>query len=190
MTATNPGTWPVDTLGCTFAQGFDNVVVHYDSPPPTCSDYGGIFIADNMSVTLAGGSFSTFGPGCAGSLPVTHLVAQAPPRLGNTLLVALDNLPISAAYLFIGWSRSLSTFGPLPLATAALGMPGCTAYVSDDFVFFLSGSGHAATFLIPIPNDVGLLGLRFYQQALVPDPAAGNALLAVLADAVAAEVGQ
>jgi hypothetical protein len=32
--------------------------------------------------------------------------------------------------------------------------------------------------------------LRFYQQALVPDPAAGNALLAVLADAVAAEVGQ
>ena len=50
-TASNPGTWPVDTLSCSFAQGFDSVVVHYDSPPPTCQDYGVIYIADNMRVT-------------------------------------------------------------------------------------------------------------------------------------------
>lgn len=49
-TATFPGTWPVDTLRCSF-QGFDSVVVHYDHPPPTCQDYGTIFIADNMRVT-------------------------------------------------------------------------------------------------------------------------------------------
>jgi hypothetical protein len=51
MTAKNPGTWPVDTLRCSFPQGFDSVVVHYDSPPPTCKDYGVIFLADNMLVT-------------------------------------------------------------------------------------------------------------------------------------------
>jgi hypothetical protein len=50
-TATFPGTWPVDTLRCSFSQGFDSVVVHYDSPPPTCQDYGTIFMADNMRVT-------------------------------------------------------------------------------------------------------------------------------------------
>ena len=50
-TATFPGTWPVDTLRCAFAQGFDSVVVHYASPPPTCQDYGVIFMADNMRVT-------------------------------------------------------------------------------------------------------------------------------------------
>lgn len=50
-TATFPGTWPVDTLRCSFPQGFDSVVVHYDSPPPTCHDYGVIFMADNMRVT-------------------------------------------------------------------------------------------------------------------------------------------
>ena len=50
-TATNPGTWPVDTLSCSFPQGFDSVVVHYASPPPTCQDYGVIFMADNMRVT-------------------------------------------------------------------------------------------------------------------------------------------
>lgn len=50
-TAINPGTWPVDTLSCSFPQGFDSVVVHYGSPPPTCQDYGVIFMADNMRVT-------------------------------------------------------------------------------------------------------------------------------------------
>ena len=50
-TALNPGTYPVDTLACTFPQGFNSVVVHYDSPPPTCQDYGAIFLCDDMRVT-------------------------------------------------------------------------------------------------------------------------------------------
>jgi len=50
-TATFPGTWPVDTLRCTFPQGFDSVIVHYQSPPPTCQDYGVIYMADNMVIT-------------------------------------------------------------------------------------------------------------------------------------------
>ena len=50
-TAANPGTWPVDVLSCSFPQGFDSVVVHYDSRPPTCQDYGVIFMADNMQLT-------------------------------------------------------------------------------------------------------------------------------------------
>jgi len=50
-TATFPGTYPTDTLSFSFALGFDSVVVHYDSPPPTCQDYGVIFLADNMLVT-------------------------------------------------------------------------------------------------------------------------------------------
>jgi hypothetical protein len=52
-TATFPGTWPVDTLRCHFAQGFDSVIIHYQSPPPTCQDYGTIYIADNMRVTAS-----------------------------------------------------------------------------------------------------------------------------------------
>ncbi|HET9826285.1 MAG TPA: T9SS type A sorting domain-containing protein, partial [Chitinophagaceae bacterium] len=53
-TAINPGTWPVDTIRFTLAQGFDSVVLHYDSRPPTCQDYGVIFMADNMQVTPVG----------------------------------------------------------------------------------------------------------------------------------------
>lgn len=50
-TAAHPGTWPSDSLTCGFPQGFDSVVVHYDKKPPTCQDYGVIFMADNMRVT-------------------------------------------------------------------------------------------------------------------------------------------
>jgi len=50
-TVPNPGTWPTGTLSCTFPSGFNNVVVHYANHPPTCQDYGVIFMADNMQVT-------------------------------------------------------------------------------------------------------------------------------------------
>jgi hypothetical protein len=49
--AATPGTWPVDSLSCSFAQGFDSVVVHFDSHPSLCQDWGPIFLADNMRVT-------------------------------------------------------------------------------------------------------------------------------------------
>jgi uncharacterized protein YqkB len=44
-------TWQVQTLSITTTQAFNNVVVHYDAKPPTCQDWGPIFLADNMTVT-------------------------------------------------------------------------------------------------------------------------------------------
>jgi hypothetical protein len=52
-TAAVPGTWPSATLAFTSAQPFDNVVVHYDAPPPTGGDYGPIFMVDDVLVTPA-----------------------------------------------------------------------------------------------------------------------------------------
>ena len=52
-TAPNPGTWPTATLTLAAPAGFDTVVVHYDAPPPTGGDWGPIFMADNMIVTIA-----------------------------------------------------------------------------------------------------------------------------------------
>jgi hypothetical protein len=50
-TCPNPGTWPSTTLAISAPAGFNRAVVHYDQRPPTCSDYGVIFLADNMRVT-------------------------------------------------------------------------------------------------------------------------------------------
>ncbi len=51
-TAPVPGTWPSGTLAIAAPSGFNNVVVHYDARPPTCADYGVIFLADNVTVTM------------------------------------------------------------------------------------------------------------------------------------------
>jgi len=50
-----PGTWPTGTLAVAAPGGarFNRVVVHYDSRPPTCQDWGPIFMADNMLVKRA-----------------------------------------------------------------------------------------------------------------------------------------
>lgn len=47
------GTWPSETLAFSSTQGFNSVVVHYDKAPATGGDYGPVFMADNMNVSLA-----------------------------------------------------------------------------------------------------------------------------------------
>lgn len=46
-----PYFWSSSTLSLSASQGFDHLVVHYDSPPPLPCDYGVIFVADNMYAT-------------------------------------------------------------------------------------------------------------------------------------------
>jgi hypothetical protein len=73
-----PGTWPTGTLAITTTQPFDNVVIHYDAPPPTGGDYGPIFMADNLNVTPAAaptvlGAVSRKNHGGAGAFDVDLL---------------------------------------------------------------------------------------------------------------------
>src|SRR5512133_322465 len=50
--ASQPGTWPSETLAITPTQPFNQIVVHYDQRP-ACADFGTIFLADNVQATLA-----------------------------------------------------------------------------------------------------------------------------------------
>lgn len=49
-----PGTWPTGILSFSSTSPFDNIVIHYDAPPPTGGDYGPIFMVDNLVVTPGG----------------------------------------------------------------------------------------------------------------------------------------
>jgi len=134
-------------------------------------------------------SYVTFGSGCTGTLPVTRLVPLDTPHTGATLQVHFDHLPVNAAFLIAGYSNTTAAFGPLPFDLGRLGMPSCSLRVSIDFNALVLGSNGFADYRLRIPNVSGLVGVRFYQQALVLDPGAGNAFGAVMSDAAAAVIG-
>jgi hypothetical protein len=91
----NPGTWPSGTLSFSSTSPFDNIVVHYDAPPPTGGDYGPIFMADNLVVT----------PGAV-TTATLHVVSVAPRyqpqggrnRVGTEVTIQdTGNAPVSGA---------------------------------------------------------------------------------------------
>jgi alpha-tubulin suppressor-like RCC1 family protein len=124
-----------------------------------------------------------FAQGCAGSRPSTRLVPRDTPKIGRTMEVTLFDLPVDIAFLAMGWSRIT------PLSLASLGMPGCDLQISPDAVGLLVGQTNQARWFLPIPDQPSLLGVRFYNQALVLDPQAPNSFGAVLSDAAEGVVG-
>lgn len=169
---------PVGTLrGAVFA---------YEAGPlDPGTSYLSVGINQNNMIARVGPTTTYVGiaPGCAGSLPAARLVPRDTPRISSTLQVTLFDLPADAALLLFGWQRTP------PVDLGALGAPGCRAHVSADAVVLLLGQNQQAVFELPIPNHTALVGTRFYNQALVFDPAAHNVLGAVVSDAAEGVVG-
>lgn len=134
-------------------------------------------------------SYTGFAAGCVGTAGIPSNTASAPPRLGTLASITFGNLPApSAVIALIGFSNTMSGFGPLPLDLTSFGASGCFARVSADATVFVLGSGGAAVLAMNTPNDPGMIGLQYYTQALVLDSTL-NALGASMSDAAVAVVG-
>lgn len=159
----------------------------FTSAPATPRTWNGVFY---YATCGSGGEagLGLFATGCAGSAGVTTQRVTAMPWIGQTASVTLDHLPSSVAILMFGLSRTNSPFGPLPVAAAPYGAPGCNGLVSPDANSLLLGGGGTATWNLAIPNAPGMSGLAFYTQALVLDPGF-NALGAVFSDGAAGILG-
>jgi len=141
----------------------------------------------NMAGPIA--AHTIFGAGCPGGFGVTTVAPSGDPLPGNSLTLDLMPLPQAYAFLVFGFDATTSMLGQLPKELSMFGMPGCQLYVSIDVPVLLIGTGTSATYSFMIPNDQSLLGLRLYEQALVPDAGAGNAASAVVSDALVMTVG-
>jgi hypothetical protein len=148
----------------------------------------GLYYTDCAFTAAAG--YGWFGSGCASTLgTISTNTSTQPPRLGQTFTATISDLPQGVAILSLGFSRSASLFGQLPLDLTAFGAPGCLARVSPDANSILIGTpGGSAGFNLQIPATAGLLCTQFYTQALLLD--AANPLGAVISDAAAVIVGQ
>ncbi|MFO1078747.1 MAG: hypothetical protein U1E73_13575 [Planctomycetota bacterium] len=132
--------------------------------------------------------YGYFGSGCAGSLGISSLTANAAPSLGSTLNVTVNNLPINVAIMLTGLSKTNWLLGALPFDLATYGAPGCKLRVSPDANLLLLGAAGSAVWPFTIPNNAGLIGLNMYNQAVVLSPGT-NAAGAVGSDAGAMMIG-
>ena len=136
---------------------------------------------------LAG--YGEFGPGCPGSQGQSSLTASAAPTLNSTMTVTVDNMPApEIGFMLTGFSNTTSVLGPLPFDAGPLGAPGCFLRVDPLVTAFLAGAGGTANWVLTIPNDPSLNGVKFFQQCTVVDPAA-NAAGAVASGAAAMIIG-
>ena len=140
-------------------------------------------------------SFDIFGQGCSAlganpSLRADPFFSPAP-YLGGDFVLRLDDLPPSQPVMGIfGFSDQMVGNLPLPLSGNPFGMPGCSLYVSIDIVGTIgtSNAGGVALWTVHVPDQLSLLGLRFFQQIAVSAPGA-NALDLLWSNAGAGIVG-
>lgn len=116
--------------------------------------------------------WTPFGSGCAGTsgVPTLRPIGASMPIVGTTFQLELLGIPGSAAAVASGFSNTQWTGGTLPFDLGALGMTGCTLQASPDFMFFAPVTSGRATLPWVLPNDPGLIGVNFFNQAFVLDP--------------------
>lgn len=121
------------------------------------------------------GSYSFFGGGCTAS--TVPFYAPAVPRLGQRFAVesgVSDGEGCADGctnyYVLTGDSSASFRGVPLPLDLTPFGLPTCGLLrVSVLHVARTQGSNarNLGEVVFPIPNDLGLLGVTFFQQVLV-----------------------
>lgn len=134
-----------------------------------------------------------FGNACSGHAnpPQLAVDAQAPARIGQTMIFAGIGLPANAAaVLLFGLSDTSWAGGTLPVDLGVFGMPGCPLLVRPDAMLFGAADGAGAVSLpLTIPWRPSLLGLSIYGQLFVQDAGRNLAGLSVSAG-VQAVLGQ
>lgn len=169
LTASLPGIHRAVLTGTSGTVGFDNVEFQ---PVRRAARYAG------------------YGAGCPGALgvPVLAAVAGSLPLPGTTFTAQVTGVPNAVAVMVTGFSDTQNGPFPLPLPLDPFGLFGCTLHAEALITQLLFAAGNTASWPLALPPGTGLLGVRFFQQAMTLDPTANPAGFA-LSNAAAATVG-
>lgn len=131
---------------------------------------------DNLRVHVGSGTLGTtapYGTSCGPSLNGTTV-----PAIGQSLGIAMTNLPANTVLAFAAVGLSSTQFGALvlPMPLDGYGMPGCwlvqSASEHSSLPFVLSGQ--TATTSIPIPPAAAFVGFQFFAQGWVIAPGSNS----------------
>ena len=156
----------------------------------TCSGASGVeqswnYRPDPMPEQVA------FGSGCTGSGGVPVIAStDLGPFVGDTFRSVVTGLPEGDPVVagLLGFSDASWLGNTLPVDLTPYGADGCSVYQDMALVLPLVVDAGHATFDLPIPLDLPLQGLVFFEQALVLDPPA-NLLGLTLSGGLRVRVG-
>ncbi|MEZ5966098.1 MAG: YCF48-related protein [Planctomycetota bacterium] len=139
---------------------------------------GNVGIWQRMASGAATAAFRTFGASCSGASLAGD--PTRPPVLGTSLRTTLHNAPPGAPSAFMLGS-SFRSWGsvPLPLDLTVLGMTNCRVWVAPDVILALANPTGTVTLSIPLPAQLSLVGRSLLEQAVVVDPTANAAGVAL-----------
>ncbi|MCC6785488.1 MAG: hypothetical protein IT457_21735 [Planctomycetes bacterium] len=121
---------------------------------------------------------------------VPNLYSDNTPQIGDSFRVRVKQARASSpAMMLLGFSTSSWGSQSLPLELGFLGAPGCSLLTAIDAAqSFSINTGATGNVVYSVPNDFYLLGLHFYQQALILDSGA-NAFGVALSNGGNAGIG-
>jgi hypothetical protein len=124
------------------------------------------------------------------SVPNIEAQSGSRPAIGSTLFVDVTGMPAAggAYFMILGFQSDDWAGTPLPYDCTPLDMPGCTLYTDIADATSSSHVAGSAVYSLTFPSEAFLLGLNFYNQAVVIDPSA-NAFGVVLSNAKRGRIG-
>lgn len=187
----NGSDWTVHTTKSTPGQRYAATVANDPIRGETVcaggSDFVTVWQRTYLFRAAVNASYTVSGQGCPGSrgTPTLAVGTRARPWLGDSFRLDIGNLPTRPGLLALVFGYTLTSWNgaPLPVALDALGMPGCLAWQPLDESVLVVHPGSSMQLQLRVPTSQILIGQRFSNQALVADPAAGNALGASVSNA-------
>lgn len=147
---------------------------------------------DNVEFTPVrlAADYESYGAGCAGALGVPVLAAAVGslPVPGTTFSATISGAPSGVALMASGLSDTQWEGLPLPLPLDVVGMTGCQLLAEAFWLDVVTATGTTVTWSLPLAPGTALVGVRFYQQGFVLDPAA-NPFGLVGSNAAVATIG-
>jgi hypothetical protein len=123
-------------------------------------------------------SYSAYGTGCRGSTGVPALAPTAGlrPWVRDNFALEIGGVPSNGTpFVLLGYSKTSWGGLNLPMDLTPLGMTGCSLLASGQVLLVPRRLGPTWVLDLPIPDDAGLLGAPFFNQAFVLDPPANRA---------------
>ncbi|MBL8754165.1 MAG: hypothetical protein JNK15_12765 [Planctomycetes bacterium] len=142
--------------------------------PSTARVYGSATSATGSLDGFAYGYVMKFFDQTNTAVPI--LAGTDAPQFGNNVPIELRQAKAnSVALLLTGLSNATWNGAPLPLALGSIGAPGCSLLAAFDAgeVVLTDGAGRGSTDVL-VPVNFALLGVPFYNQYAVYDPAANG----------------